>query len=75
MTTIHYPPKAYSQLKRDQLITLAYALEDQRDRALRRNEAATESLAAAYEEAKGDAHQGVLEALDAIRAALKGQRP
>lgn len=72
MTTIHYPAKAYSQLKREQLVALAYALEEQRDQALRRIQAANNALAIAREEAKGDAHQGVLEALDAIETALKG---
>lgn len=73
MTTIHYPAKAYRDLKREQLLQTAYALEDTRDRALRRIEAATEALATAREEAKGDAHQGVLEALDKIETALKGE--
>lgn len=39
MTTIHYPAKAYSDLPRQQLLQVAYALEDTRDRALRRLEA------------------------------------
>lgn len=39
MTTIHYPAKSYDKLNRQQLLQLAYALEDTRDRALRRLEA------------------------------------
>lgn len=34
MATPEYPPKSYDQLKRAQLLTVAIALEDQRDRAL-----------------------------------------
>ena len=35
MTTIDYGSKSFEKLTRKQLLTLAYALEDQRDRALR----------------------------------------
>lgn len=39
MSTIHYPAKSYDSLNRQQLLQVAYALEDTRDRALRRLEA------------------------------------
>ena len=34
MSVIEYPPKSFYKLTRQQLITLALALEEQRDRAL-----------------------------------------
>ena len=33
MSVVEYPPKSYSKLKRQQLETVAIALEEQRDRA------------------------------------------
>ncbi|WP_157897272.1 hypothetical protein [Mycobacteroides franklinii] len=38
MSVIHYPPVPYERLKRQQLLTLVYALEEQRDRALKKLE-------------------------------------
>lgn len=46
MTIIHYPAKAYRDLKREQLLQTAYALEDTRDRALRKAEALAAVVAA-----------------------------
>lgn len=44
MTTIDYGSTPYSKLKRQQLLTLAYALEDMRDRAIERYETAEAAL-------------------------------
>lgn len=44
MGTTVYPPKPFTDLKRGQLLTLAYALEDQRDRAIKRSEDAADRI-------------------------------
>lgn len=45
MSVIHYPAVPYERLKRQQLLTLAYALEEQRDRALKKVEQIPELVA------------------------------
>lgn len=44
MATTHYGPTPYRKLKRQQLLTVAYALEDMRDRAIKRSEDAEAAL-------------------------------
>jgi hypothetical protein len=36
MSVIHYPPKSYEKCTKSQLVTVAIALENQRDKALAR---------------------------------------
>ncbi|WP_237112808.1 hypothetical protein [Mycobacteroides abscessus] len=45
MSVIHYPAVPYERLKRQQLLTLAYVLEEQRDRALKKVEQIPELVA------------------------------
>lgn len=50
MGIVEYPPKAFRALKRQQLLTVAIALEDQRDRALAENEKLRAQISEACEQ-------------------------
>jgi hypothetical protein len=69
MTTTHYPAKAYSDLKREQLLQTAYALEDTRDRALRKAEvlaAALKTVASALDNLGGRIYRDLRDEYDDI---------
>ena len=62
MSVVEYPPKSYSKLKRQQLETVAIALEEQRDRAL-----------AQVASARSNALKDAAEALEAQPPKLRAQ--